>query len=76
MHALTTQGNVAAPADAGRLIDRWEALGRPVIELEPGIGVSDLERWLYNNPPAPGARLGRVREYLYIDTLGSEARAA
>lgn len=57
------------PADARRMIDRWEQLERPAIELEPGVIVTNLERWLYNNPPATPARLGRVREYLYIDTL-------
>lgn len=57
------------PADARRMIARWEQLERPAIELEPGVIVTNLERWLYNNPPATPARLGRVREYLYIDTL-------
>ena len=57
------------PADARRMIARWEQLERPAIELEPGVIVTNLERWLYNNPPATPTRLGRVREYLYIDTL-------
>ena len=70
MTHTATQANPTAPADARRMIDRWEALGCPAIELEPGVGISNLERWLYNNPPAPAARLGRVREYLYIDTFG------
>ena len=60
---------LAFPADARRMIARWEQLERPAIELEPGVIVTNLERWLYNNPPATPARLGRVREYLYIDTL-------
>ena len=65
------------PADAARLIARWRQLGGPAIELEPGVIVTNLERWLYNNPPATPARLGRVREYLYIDTLAAaEGQAA
>ena len=64
------------PTDAGRMIDRWYELGQPLIELEPGVVISHLERWLYNNAPHPGAALGRVREYLYIDTYGIGARAA
>lgn len=59
------------PADAARMIARWRQLGCPAIELEPGIIVTNLERWLHNNPPAAPARLGRVREYLYIDTLAA-----
>ena len=67
----------ALPADAGRMIARWQQLECPAIELEPGVIVTNLERWLYHNPPATPARLGRVREYLYIDTLAApEARAA
>ena len=67
----------ALPADAGRMIARWQDLDRPAIELEPGVIVTNLERWLHNNPPAAPARLGRVREYLYIDTLTApEALAA
>ena len=64
------------PADAARMIARWERLGRPAIELEPGVIVSNLERWLYNNPPASGATLGRIREFLYVDTFGITAKAA
>ena len=76
MSAYTaTLDNPAAPADARRMIDRWEELGCPAIELEPGVGISNLERWLYNNPPASGARLGQVREYLYIGTFGIGAGA-
>lgn len=69
-------GNVYLPADAERMIDRWQELGRPFIELEPGVIISNLERWLYNNPPAPGVWLARVREYLYIETHGVGAMAA
>lgn len=64
------------PADAARMIARWERLGRPAIELEPGVIVSNLERWLYNNPPASGSTLGRIREFLYVDTFGITAKAA
>ena len=64
------------PADAPRMIGRWERLGRPVIELEPGVIVSNLERWLYNNPTASGSALGRIREFLYVDTFGITAGAA
>ena len=64
------------PADAPRMIARWERLGRPAIELEPGVIVSNLERWLYNNPPASGPTLGRIREFLYIDTFGISEKAA
>ena len=64
------------PADAARMIARWERLGRPAIELEPGVIVSNLERWLYNNPPASGSTLGRIREFLYVDTFGITANAA
>jgi len=64
------------PADAARMIARWERLGRPAIELEPGVIVSNLERWLRNNPPASGPTLGRVREFLYVDTFGITAKAA
>lgn len=64
------------PADAARMIARWERLGRPAIELEPGVIVSNLERWLYNNPPASRSTLGRIREFLYVDTFGITAKAA
>lgn len=64
------------PSDAGRMIDRWYELGCPFVELEAGVVISNLERWLYNNPPHPGVWLARVREYLYIDTLGIDAKAA
>ncbi len=64
------------PNDAGRMIERWRDLGGPPIELEPGVVISNLERWLHNNPPAPGVWLARVREYLYIDTYGMVSRAA
>ena len=64
------------PADAPRMITRWERLGRPAIELEPGVIISNLERWLYNNPPASGSTLGRIREFLYVDTFGVTAEAA
>ena len=68
--------NFSVPADAARMIARWERLGRPAIELEPGVIVSNLERWLYNNPPASGSTLGRIREFLYVDTFGITAKAA
>ena len=68
--------DVAVPADAPRMIARWERLGRPAIELEPGVIISNLERWLYNNPPASGSTLGRIREFLYVDTFGVTAEAA
>ncbi|MDE2788454.1 MAG: hypothetical protein OXL37_17610 [Chloroflexota bacterium] len=68
--------NSEIPADAARMITRWERLGRPAIELEPGVIVSNLERWLYNNPPASGSTLGRIREFLYVDTFGVTAEAA
>ena len=68
--------DVAVPADAPRMITRWERLGRPAIELEPGVIISNLERWLYNNPPASGSTLGRIREFLYVDTFGVTAEAA
>ena len=64
------------PADARRMIERWRELGCPFIELEPGVIISNLERWLHNNPPAPGVWLGRVREYLYIETHGVGGMAA
>ena len=70
------EADAQLPADAQRMIDRWRELGRPSIELEPGVIISNLERWLYNNPPAPGAWLGRVREYLYIETHGVGGMAA
>ena len=66
----------AVPADAARMIARWERLGRPAIELEPGVIVSNLELWLHNNPPASGSTLGRIREFLYVDTFGVTAKAA
>ena len=71
-------GNVECltPADAPRMISRWEELGRPAIELEPGVIVSNLQRWLDNNLPASGTHLGRIREYLYIETFGILSRAA
>lgn len=68
--------DVQLPADARRMIERWRELGRPYIELEPGVIISNLERWLHNNPPAPGAWLGRVREYLYVETHGVGGMAA
>lgn len=68
--------DIAVPADAPRMIARWERLGRPAIELEPGVIVSNLERWLRNNPPASGPTLGRIREFLYVDTFGITANAA
>ena len=54
------------PKDAQRMIARWELLGRPAIDLQPGVSISNLERWL-NHWPTPRAHLGRVREYLYVD---------
>ena len=66
----------ALPADAGRMIARWREVGCPYIELEAGVVISNLERWLYNNAPHTGVCLARVREYLYIDTLGLATRAA
>ena len=66
----------AWPADADRMINRWERLGRPAIELEPGVLVSNLERWLLNNSPAAATSLARIREYLYIDTFGISAKVA
>ncbi len=74
--ATRVNTDLAVPADAARMIARWERLGRPAIELEPGVVVSNLERWLYNNPPAPGSTLGRIREFLYVDTFGITAKAA
>ena len=71
-----SNANLAIPADAPRMISRWERLGRPAIELEPGVIVSNLERWLYNNPPASASTLGRIREFLYVDTFGVTAKAA
>lgn len=64
------------PADGLRMIERWRELGCPLIELQPGVVVSNLERWLYQNPPARGGWLARVREYLYIETHGVGAMAA
>ncbi len=71
-------GNVEylTPADAPRMISRWEELARPAIELEPGVIVSNLERWLYSNPPATRGQLGRIRDYLYVETFGIVAQAA
>ena len=63
------------PTDARRMIGRWYELDCPLIELQPGVVISNLERWLHNNPPAPGVRLARVREYLYIDTYDVGAAA-
>jgi hypothetical protein len=74
--AARTNDEFMVPTDAPRMIARWERLGRPAIELEPGVIVSNLERWLYNNPPATGSTLGRIREYLYVDTFGISAKAA
>ena len=74
--AFLADTSFAVPADAPRMIARWERLGRPAIELEPGVIVSNLERWLYNNPPASGSTLGRIREFLYVDTYGVTAKAA
>ena len=48
------------------MIARWELLGRPAIDLQPGVSISNLERWL-NHWPTRRAHLGRVREYLYVD---------
>ena len=64
------------PSDAGRMIARWRTLGCPYIELEPGVVISNLERWLYNNAPHPGPWLALIREYLYIETYGVSAMAA
>ena len=64
------------PSDAGRMIARWRDLGCPYIELDAGVVVSNLERWLYNNAPHSGVWLARVREYLYIDTYGVGSMAA
>ncbi len=64
------------PADAARMIYRWRQLGCPFIEIESGMVITNLERWLYNNPPQPGARMARAREYLYIDTYGVGEMAA
>lgn len=74
--SVPIKSNLALPADAARMIARWERLGKPAIELEPGVIVSNLERWLHNNPPASGSTLGRVREFLYVDTFGVTAKAA
>ena len=64
------------PMDTARMIDRWRALGCPYIELDAGVVISNLERWLYNNAPHSGVCLARVREYLYIDTYGVGLMAA
>ncbi len=74
----TLAGSVAPdlPSDTGRMIARWRALGCPYIELDAGVVVSNLERWLYNNAPHSGVWLARVREYLYIDTYGVGSMAA
>ena len=61
------------PADAHRMIARWETLGRPCIDLQPGISISNLERWLHKSLPAPRSHLGIVREYLFIDSADSAA---
>ena len=61
------------PADAHRMIDRWETLGRPCIDLQPGISISNLERWLHKSLPAPRSHLGIVREYLFIDSADTAA---
>ena len=71
-----TNADHLIPGDAPRMLSRWEELGRPAIELEPGVIISNLERWLFNNPPASGTQLGRIREYLYIETFGIFATAA
>ena len=73
---LATAVAPALPSDAGRLIARWQALGCPYIELDTGVVISNLERWLYNNAPHSGVWLARVREYLYIDTYGIGSMAA
>ena len=73
---IDDEADAQLPADAQRMIDRWRELGRPYIELEPGVIISNLERWLHNNPPAPGPWLARVREYLYLETHGVGAMAA
>ena len=74
--AILSDTQFAVPADTPRMIARWERLGRPAIELEPGVIISNLERWIYNNPPASGSTLGRIREFLYVDTYGLTAKAA
>ena len=74
--SVSVNNHLSVPADASRMIGRWERLGRPAIELEPGVVVSNLERWLYNNPPASGSTLGRIREFLYVDTFGITAKVA
>ncbi len=74
--AARVNPDLAVPADTARMIARWERLGRPAIELEPGVIVSNLERWLYNNPPASASALGRIREFLYVDTFGVTAKVA
>lgn len=73
---LAASAAPALPSDAGRMIARWRALGCPYIELDAGVVVSNLERWLYNNAPHSGVWLARVREYLYIDTYGVGSMAA
>ena len=75
----TPQGHPATdslPSDGQRMIDRWRELGCPLIEMESGVVISNLERWLYNNASYSGVWLARVREYLYIDTFGVGAKAA
>ena len=74
--AFVDSAEPGLPADAGRMSARWREVGCPDIELEAGVVISNLERWLYNNAPHSGVCLARVREYLYIDTLGIGARAA
>ena len=79
MYAYTDEpGNVEylPPADAPRMISRWEELDRPAIELEPGVIVSNLERWIYNNPPVTRGQLGCIRDYLYVETFDIVAQAA
>ena len=73
---IDNEADAQLPADARRMIERWRELGCPFIELEPGVIISNLERWLHNNPPAPGPWLARVREYLYIETHGVGVMAA
>ena len=68
----STRSNTLPP-DAHRMIARWETLGRPCIDLQPGISISNLERWLHKSLPAPRSHLGIVREYLFIDSVASAA---
>ena len=73
---LATSVAPALPSDAGRMIARWRDLGCPCIDMDAGVVISNLERWLYHNAPHSGVWLGRVREYLYIDTYGLGSMAA